>query len=124
MDYSIGDNQPDCEALLSGEVEELLSLTKQLLSGKMKQKVTMECAEPDFEFVFYPATDNEKSVGMDILIAFWDRDGALSANSMQFYLVQEDIEQLYEYLKLVCNSPEVNLLKLEEMRTHDILINR
>lgn len=123
MDYRVENNQPDCETLMWSEVESLLHCIEQLLSGKTTEKECMSCVEPDFEFVFYPATENVDSVGMDILIAFWERDGALSANSLQLYLGQEEVEAFYEYLKLVCEEIDSCSPKLEEMRKQDILIN-
>lgn len=122
MDYRVENNQPDCETLMWSEVENLLHCTEQLLTGKIAEKNSMDCVEPDFEFVFYPATENVQSVGMDILIAFWEPDGALSANSLQLYLGQEEVEQFYEYLKLVCKETDPHSSKLEEMRKQGILL--
>lgn len=111
LDYHIN----SAEVMLSNEIEMLRDTIDALLNDKLDEIDTLECIEPDFQFIFYPKQDVRKNprvlyvkpgyeisdVDMDFAVTFWDREGALSANRLMLSFDRLDLERLLIYLQLV-----------------------
>lgn len=103
------------ETLLAVEVEEIRDRIDNLLNGSLEKPEKIECIEPDLEFHLHPKEDIRNNpdvvyvkpgyeiadIDMDLIVSFWDRDGALSANRLLLSFGREDLEKLLCYLQYV-----------------------
>lgn len=92
------------EILLCSEIDSLIKHLKNLKDKILKEKTFYSFCEPDLEFIFYP--EDKTSALVDLIINFWDKDGALTANHLSLSLDSMDISNLYNYLRHVQSKPE------------------
>lgn len=122
------------EVLLSCEIEELSYLLDELLSDRLSEIKSMECIEPDFQFVLHPKRDLRKDpkyayikkgyeiadIYMEMKIFFWD-DG-LTDNFLSIKFYREDIQYLRNYLFLIIEKIDKNHQCIVDMIKKGILV--
>jgi hypothetical protein len=101
------------EVLLSCEVEELAQAIDDLITDKLSEVKTIECIEPDFNFILHPKRDlrNDSKytyvrkgyemvdIYMDMKISFWHE--GLTDNFLSVTFDRNDLQYLRNYLYLV-----------------------
>lgn len=87
------------EMLLCCEIDALIDHLKRMKDKTLKEKTFYTFCEPDLEFIFYP--EDKTSALADLIINFWDKEGALTANHLSLTLDTMDISNLYNYLRHV-----------------------
>lgn len=117
------------EVLEYDDVERICDRIEALLNNKFDKPKSISFAEPDLEFILHPSFDIRNNsnvlyvgegleildVTMELIVSFWDEDGALTANQLKLVFDREDIEKLYCYLKYVAgriNEEDKTLQKL------------
>ena len=112
----------DAETMLATEVEELRDGIDALLRDGLEEPKEITCIEPDFEFQLHPKADVRNNpdviyvkpgheiidIDMDLVLSFWDDDGALTANRMILAFDREDLEKLLCYLRLITGLVDEN----------------
>lgn len=95
--------QISSEILLSCEVEELYDKLHGLFSNKLQSSEELEFIEPDLSFILNPQkklpTDSIIDIDVELRVHLWN-DG-LTANYISLYFDRKDIEEFYDYLRLV-----------------------
>lgn len=103
----------DDEVLLSCEVEELATLLDDLLNDKLSEVKTIECIEPDFNFILHPKRDLREDpkytyiqkgyeiadIYMEMKIFFWYE--GLTDNHLSVTFDRTDIQYFKNYLFLI-----------------------
>ena len=60
---------------------------------------------------------------MELIVSFWDEDGALTANQLKLVFDREDIEKLHCYLKYVAGRINEEDETLQKLMTEGIIYN-
>lgn len=107
------------EILLSCEIDGLITMIQDIITGRQSEENSFECIEPDFTFIFHPEK-NGVSSDMDLQITFWD-DGALSANFLSLCFSKEDMEKLLVYLRMVTGEVSMEDQQVKLLCTKGIL---
>lgn len=110
--------------LLSCEVEELAEALEDLLNDKLSETKTIECIEPDFNFVLNPKFNNGYSIvdiDMEMKIFFWD-EGVLTSNFISLTFGREDTENLKNYLFYVMGRIDKKSSVVNDMIAEGILL--
>ena len=101
------------ELLLACEVEEILSLFKDLIEDKITESKEVEFIEPDFKFILNPKKDLRDDprytyvkpgheivdIDAEFRVFFWD--GGLTANYLSLRMDREDITAFITYLSVI-----------------------
>ena len=101
------------ELLLACEIEEILSLFKDLIEDKITETKEVEFIEPDFKFVLNPKKDLRDDprytyvkpgheivdIDAEFRVFFWD--GGLTANYLSLRMDREDITAFITYLNVI-----------------------
>ena len=109
IDYSF-----DSEVLMCDEVIYLRDALDALLDGRVKEKFTIEFAEPDFIFLLSPAVRlysepgkviyrdgyRDFDIDMEMRVRFWCK-GGLGSNYFSMAFNRGEIQALHTYLQLV-----------------------
>ena len=95
------------EIFYGQDIENLKKYFKDTLNKTLDKKCSLQCAEPDFSFVFNP---NES---VDFNIHFWCEDGHKGSNMFTMTLGRKEIDILYTYLQLVTNEIDVSSEKVK-----------
>lgn len=86
------------EVLLSSEIDILIKHLRELLDDEMKDIVSYDCIEPDFEFIFNPKYDD---IDIDMELRVYLYNPMLTCNYFSVLFNRTQIEQLYTYLSLI-----------------------
>ncbi len=125
----------DDEVLLSCEVEELAEALDDLLTDKLAEVKTIECIEPDFNFILHPKRDLRNDpkytyiqkgyeiadIYMEMKIFFW-YDG-LTDNHLCIAFDRTDIQYLRNYLFLIVGKIGKDDKDIKDMFEKGILVN-
>lgn len=99
LDYRIESQ----EVLLNSEINYLIKYLNKLLQHELKESQLIEFAEPDISFKLSPelqlSKTNKISETATLIISFWDKNCALSANQLSIELDTDDIQKLKVYLE-------------------------
>lgn len=121
------------EVLLSCEVEELAQALDDLLTDKLSEIKTIECIEPDFNFILHPKRDLRNDpkytyikkgyeiadIYMEMKIFFWN--GGLTDNYLSLTFDRSDIQYLKNYLLWVTGERHKNDSEIVDMISKGIL---
>lgn len=126
------------EVLEYDDVERICDRIEGLLNNKFDKPKGISFAEPDLEFILYPSFDIRNNpdvlyikpgsntildVTMELIVSFWDEDGALTANQLKLVFDREDIEKLHCYLKYVAGRINEEDETLQKLMTEGIIYN-
>lgn len=121
------------EVLLSCEVEELAQALDDLLADRLSEVKTIECIEPDFNFILHPKRDLRNDpkytyikkgyeiadIYMEMKIFFWN--GGLTDNYLSLTFDRNDIQYLKNYLLWVTGERHKNDSEIVDMISKGIL---
>lgn len=121
------------EVLLSCEIEELAQSLDDLLQDRLTEIKTIECIEPDFNFILTPKRDLRNDprytyvregceiadIYMEMKVFFWN-DG-LTDNYLSITFNRTDIEYLKQYLLLTMKKTDSSTPAISEMIEKGIL---
>lgn len=121
------------EVLLSCEVEELAQALDDLLADRLSEVKTIECIEPDFNFILHPKRDLRNDpkytyikkgyeiadIYMEMKIFFWN--GGLTDNYLSLTFDRSDIQYLKNYLLWVTGERHKNDSEIVDMISKGIL---
>lgn len=124
----------DDEVLLSCEVEELAEALDNLLKDKVPEIQTIECIEPDFNFILHPKRDLRDDpkytyiqkgfeiadIYMEMKIFFWHE--GLTDNHLSIAFDRLDIQYLRNYLFLVVGKLDKEDEEIVDMFEKGILV--
>lgn len=122
------------EVLLSCEVEELAQSLDDLLSDKLSEVKTIECIEPDFNFILHPKRDLRDDpkytyvqkgyeiadIYMEMKIFFWHE--GLTDNHLSVTFDRTDIQYLRNYLFLIIGKLKKDDKCIVEMIEKEVIL--
>lgn len=122
------------EVLLSCEVEELAQALDDLLADRLLEVKTIECIEPDFNFILHPKRDLRNDpkytyiqkgyeiadIYMDMKIFFWNE--GLTDNFLSITFDRTDLQYLRDYLLLIIGKMDKENSAIKEMVSKGILL--
>lgn len=122
------------EVLLSCEVEELAQALDDLLTDRLSEVKTIECIEPDFNFILHPKRDLRNDpkytyvqkgyeiadIYMDMKIFFWYE--GLTDNFLSVTFDRTDLQYLRDYLFLIIGKIDKDNSVINEMVSKGILL--
>ena len=120
--------------MLSCEVETLVDALDALLNDKLIDVKTIECIEPDFNFILHPKRDlrNDpkytyvqegyeiEDIYMDMKISFWN--GGLTDNFLSVRFDRNDIQYFRNYLLWVIGKVDKKDAEILDMIKNGILL--
>lgn len=104
--------------LLSKDIYNIKDIIRKLLNNELKNDEVYQCFEPDFSFEFL----NSKWLKIDTYL--WsneDKTNQITNNMISITLGIKEIEQLYNYLKLIMNEININDSVIKEMINNNII---
>lgn len=122
------------EVLLSCEVEELAHSLDDLLNDKLSEIKTIECIEPDFNFILHPKRDLRNDpkytyiqkgyeiadIYMEMKIFFWHE--GLTDNYLSVTFDRNDLQSLRNYLFLIIGKIDKEDSVIKEMISEGVLL--
>lgn len=112
------DNQ---KVLQCKDIDTIKEMTKSLLNKTLQNDDSYCCYEPDFSFDFIGGK------WLTINTYLWndeDRTTQITNNSISITLELKEIEQFYNYLRLITNEIDINNLDIKEMLNNNIIYNK
>lgn len=112
------DNQ---KVLLCKDIDSIKEMTKSLLDKTLQKDDSYYCYEPDFSFDFIGGQ------WLKINTYLWnneDRTTQITNNTISTTLELKEIEQFYNYLRLITNEIDINNLDIKEMLDNNIIYNK
>jgi len=122
------------EVLLACEVEILSENLQKLLNDRFIETTEIECIEPDFKFILHPKknlrNDSKyvyvregyeiEDISMEWIVFFWN-DGCLTNNYLSMEFDRDDIEHLYNYIKMIMGSIDMQSKTIADMFNKGII---